>query len=104
MFVWVYSKKRRFVNAVLEGMRSVTTRVPADMQKAISFVAAAVDWWGFIVPYRIASRIPGVGALAQARAVAASRAVQHDIRFRWRGQTGSIVSPLRFASTTTATI
>ena len=65
VFIWVYSKKRVIVNAILEAARAITTRVPPKIQQALSFLFAAVDWCVFIVPYRIASNIPGLGALVK---------------------------------------
>jgi SAM-dependent methyltransferase/uncharacterized protein YbaR (Trm112 family) len=62
VFIWVYSKKRAVVNAILETARAITTRVPPKVQQALSFAFAAVDWCVFIVPYRIVSNIPGLGA------------------------------------------
>jgi hypothetical protein len=61
----VYSNRRRFVNFVLESVRSVTTRSPKPVQQAISFVAATIDWGGFVVPYRVAARMPLVGPLVR---------------------------------------
>jgi len=60
-FIWVYSKSRSVVNAALEAARPVTTRLPRRLQKLLSFCGAAVDWCAFIVPHRIASRLPGIG-------------------------------------------
>jgi SAM-dependent methyltransferase len=65
VFIWVYSNSRRFVNFVLETARAVTTRSPKPVQQAISFVAAAIDWVGFVAPYRIASRLPVIGPVAR---------------------------------------
>jgi SAM-dependent methyltransferase/uncharacterized protein YbaR (Trm112 family) len=65
VFIWVYSKKRAVVNFILEAVRAVTTRVPKLVQHALSFIAAAIDWCLFIVPYRAAIRIPGPGALVR---------------------------------------
>jgi SAM-dependent methyltransferase/uncharacterized protein YbaR (Trm112 family) len=65
VFIWVYSKKRAVVNSILEAARAITTRVPPKVQQALSFAFAAVDWCVFIVPYRIASKVPGLGALVR---------------------------------------
>lgn len=53
VFIWVYSKRRRLLNALLEGARSVTTRLPPALQNAVSFSAGVVDWAGFILPYKM---------------------------------------------------
>ena len=65
VFVWVYSNSRRVVNFILETARAVTTRSPKKVQQFISLVAASIDYAGFILPYRIAARLPVVGALAR---------------------------------------
>ncbi|MCC7418346.1 MAG: methyltransferase domain-containing protein [Acidobacteria bacterium] len=63
VFVWVYSKTRSFLNFCLEAVRRVTTRLPPRVQKAVSLGAAVVDYGGFVLPYRIAASIPGLGAM-----------------------------------------
>ena len=65
LFIWVYSKSRPIVNFLLESVRRVTTRLPKGVQKAMSLVAASIDWAVFIVPYRAALRLPFVGAFAR---------------------------------------
>ena len=65
VFIWVYSKKRAVANFILEAARAITTRVPPKIQQALSFAFAAVDWCVFIVPYRIASKVPGLGTLVR---------------------------------------
>lgn len=59
MFVWLYSKSRRFSNFVLELVRSLTTRLPYPVVKGISFIGALFDCF-FIVPYQALSAVPGV--------------------------------------------
>lgn len=61
MFIWVYSKTRSALNALLESVRPVTTRLPRRGQMFLSFVGATVDWLGFIVPYRMVRSLPVVG-------------------------------------------
>lgn len=65
VFIWVYSNSRRFVNFALESVRAVTTRSPKQVQQFLSFVGASIDWAGFIVPYRVASKLPIVGPIAR---------------------------------------
>jgi SAM-dependent methyltransferase len=62
MFVWLYSKSRRFSNFVLECVRAVTTRLPHPLVKSISFAGAVVDS-AVVVPYRAVRRVPGLGAI-----------------------------------------
>ena len=65
MFVWLYSKSRRFLNAALEACRAVTTRLPHPVVKEISLLGAVVDW-AFVLPYRMLHRVPGLGRLVDA--------------------------------------
>ncbi len=65
VFVWVYSTARPLVNTALETARAVTRRLPHRAQHALSLAAACLDWGGFIGPYRLARRVPGVGAVAE---------------------------------------
>jgi SAM-dependent methyltransferase len=53
VFIWVYSKKRRLLNAVLEAVRSVTTRLPLRLLDHLCRALAAVDYGLFIWPYRL---------------------------------------------------
>ena len=64
VFIWVYSKKRAVVNAILETARAITTRVPPGVQKALSYTFAVADW-GVIKAYQVAAAIPGIGALVR---------------------------------------
>ena len=65
VFIWVYSNSRRYVNFVLESARALTTRSPKPVQQFLSFAFASVDYAGFILPYRIAARLPIVGPVAR---------------------------------------
>jgi SAM-dependent methyltransferase len=65
VFIWVYSNSRRIMNAMLESVRAVTTRSPKKLQQFVSFLSASVDWVGFVMPYRILSKLPALGPLAR---------------------------------------
>jgi SAM-dependent methyltransferase len=52
IFVWVYSKSRRWTNHLLEFTRQVTSRLPFGATRLLSWIGAAVDTVGFIWPYR----------------------------------------------------
>ena len=65
IFVWVYSTARLMVNALLEAARAATRRLPHPIVHGLSFAAACADWGGFIGPYRIARRLPGLAALVE---------------------------------------
>lgn len=65
IMIWVYSTARPALNAALEATRAVTRRLPFGVLHGLSLAAACVDWGGFIAPYRVACRLPGVGHLAQ---------------------------------------
>lgn len=70
LMVWVYSTARPVLNAVLEAARFLTRRLPLRVLHGLSVAAACVDWGGFITPYRVAHRLPGVGPLAERGAFA----------------------------------
>lgn len=52
VFIWVYSKKRRILNAMLEVIRTITTRLPLQFLKQLCWILALIDYYGFIYPYR----------------------------------------------------
>jgi SAM-dependent methyltransferase/uncharacterized protein YbaR (Trm112 family) len=60
-FIWVYSKSRSITNAALELVRHLTTRMPHAVVNALSFAGAVADQYGFVLPYRVLRRIPGIG-------------------------------------------
>jgi SAM-dependent methyltransferase len=57
IFIWVYSKSRRFTNTLLETVRRVSSWLPLSVTRALSLLGALVDWCGFILPYRLARRL-----------------------------------------------
>jgi SAM-dependent methyltransferase len=59
IFVWVYSKSRRWTNHLLEFTRRVTSRLPFGATRLLSWIGAAVDTVGFIWPYRALRAILG---------------------------------------------
>jgi SAM-dependent methyltransferase len=65
VFVWVYSKSRSFWNVCLESVRAVTTRLPKPVQKGISLAAALVDYGGFVGPYKLAIKAPGLRSVVE---------------------------------------
>jgi len=58
IFIWVYSKKRRLTNLLLEGLRAVTHRLPKRIIKFMSFFCGLIDWLFFMMPYRTLSKAP----------------------------------------------
>lgn len=97
VFIWVYSKNRPLVNFLLESARVVTTRLPRSMQRFVSFLAGAVDWVGFIIPYRMGSSLPVLGPLV--RRVAFPRLREYSpypfqvVRADWFDR---LAAPIRF--------
>jgi ubiquinone/menaquinone biosynthesis C-methylase UbiE len=57
VFIWVYSKKRKFLNFFLEAFRKITTRIPLPFLKMLSFLLAMVDYFIFIYPYKVFSNV-----------------------------------------------
>ena len=64
-FIWVYSSARRFTNAVLEGVRVMTSKMPPTLIKTLSFVGAVVDRFGFIFPYHVLRQVPGLKTIVE---------------------------------------
>jgi len=52
VFIWVYSKERRGLNAMLEAVRSVTTTLPLGLLKQVCWILAVIDYLFFIYPYK----------------------------------------------------
>lgn len=55
MFIWVYSKKRRVINAFLECFRSITNKIPFNALYQLCFLFSIIDW-SFIGAYKLLSR------------------------------------------------
>lgn len=51
VFIWVYSKKRRTLNTILEAVRTITTHLPLGFLKHLCWVLTLIDYYGFIYPY-----------------------------------------------------
>jgi SAM-dependent methyltransferase len=97
VFIWVYSNRRRVMNAVLECARAVTTRLPPPAQNATSFAAAVIDWGGFIVPYKALSSVrpmtPVVEKLPLPRLKIYSR---YPFQVVWADWFDRLAAPIRF--------
>jgi len=65
LFVWLYSSKRKILNAMLETARRVTTWMPHRLVQALSWLGAVIDWVGFVLPYRALRSVPGFKALCE---------------------------------------
>lgn len=59
VFIWLYSKSRRFSNTLLEAVRALTSRLPLSLTRVLSLAGALIDWWVFILPYRFGHRLFG---------------------------------------------
>lgn len=53
IFIWVYSKRRKWAIRILEPIRKVTTRLPFPLLRLLCFFFAAVDYYLFICPLRL---------------------------------------------------
>ena len=97
VFIWVYSKKRRLVNAMLETARALTTRLSPRFQMALSWAAAAVDWAGFVVPYRLMSKLPGLGSVVQRFSVPRLKVYgNYPFQVAWADWFDRLAAPIRF--------
>ncbi|MBM4135151.1 MAG: class I SAM-dependent methyltransferase [Nitrospira sp.] len=59
VFVWVYSKRRWLLNAILEAVRAVTTKLPPGLLRYIALLFAAADYGLFTAPYRFLKSLLG---------------------------------------------
>lgn len=64
IFIWVYSNKRKTTIFLLEIFRKLTHRLPFGFIKLISFIAALIDYYLFILPAKILENIPFLGKVA----------------------------------------
>jgi SAM-dependent methyltransferase/uncharacterized protein YbaR (Trm112 family) len=97
LFIWVYSKSRAIANFLLESVRAVTTRLPKRLQKALSWTAAVIDWGVFVVPYRNASRIPGIRNLVSRLPLPRLRVyAQYPFQVVYADWFDRLAAPIRF--------
>lgn len=97
LFVWVYSKSRPVVNLLLESARLMTTRLPRGAQRFVSWIAAAADWAGFIVPFRVGSSLPVVGPVVGRIAFPRLKAYSpYPFQVVWADWFDRLAAPIRF--------
>jgi SAM-dependent methyltransferase len=97
VFIWVYSKSRRFVNFQLESVRRLTTHLPMRAQTCLTFVAAAIDWGLFIGPYRALAGLPGVGAVVRKMAPPRIKLYStYPFQVAWADWFDRLAAPIRF--------
>jgi SAM-dependent methyltransferase len=65
VFVWVYSTARAGMNAALERVRALTTRLPHPLLRRLCLLPALVDWWLFIQPYKTLRRTARLGPMVE---------------------------------------
>lgn len=93
VFIWVYSKMRGRLNAILEFVRSLTTKMPYRPLKALCFLAALIDFGLFIFPYRLLKRIPLIERVAPRRIKLYARFPFHTCYADWFDR---LSAPIRF--------
>ena len=57
IFIWIYSKRRRMTNFLLEKLRRYTHRLPHNWLYRISYLVAMMEWALFLQPYKKLSQI-----------------------------------------------
>jgi SAM-dependent methyltransferase/uncharacterized protein YbaR (Trm112 family) len=65
IFIWVYSKKRKLTNFVLNQVRKISSRLPPKVLYYLSLLAALIDWIFFILPYKSTKNIPYIKYLVE---------------------------------------
>jgi len=73
IFIWVYSNTRGRLNAMLEAVRSWTTKMPFGLLKVLCFFAVCIDFGLFIFPYRLLKWLPFIERIAPERVKLYSR-------------------------------
>jgi SAM-dependent methyltransferase len=63
IFIWVYSKKRRITNLLLEKLRHYSHRLPHNWLYQISYLAAMVEWLFLIQPYKKLSQVKSLNKI-----------------------------------------
>ncbi len=97
VFVWVYSKIRRYVNFLLECVRSATTRMPKLVQTWLAFLAAAIDWGLFIAPYRVLSTLPGIGEAVKRHSLPRIKLYsRYPFQVAWADWFDRLAAPIRY--------
>lgn len=97
VFIWVYSKSRRFLNFQLECARLVTTRLPKRAQTWVAFLGAAIDWGLFIAPYRALAKAPGIGDAVKKRALPRIKLYSaYPFQVAWADWFDRLAAPIRF--------
>jgi len=97
VFIWVYSKSRRYVNFQLECVRRVTTRLPKPAQTWVAFLGAALDWSLFIAPYRALATLPGVGHAVRKYALPRVKLYSdYPFQVMWADWFDRLAAPIRY--------
>jgi len=53
IFVWVYSKRRKFANFIIETFRKLTRKLPLKLIFFVSYLLAFLEWVLLIMPYKM---------------------------------------------------
>ena len=93
IFIWVCSKTRGRLNAMLEAVRGVTTKMPYGLLKALCLLAAVIDFGAFILPYRLLKWLPVINRLAPKRIKLYARFPFHTCYADWFDR---LSAPIRF--------
>jgi SAM-dependent methyltransferase len=93
IFIWVYSKTRGRLNAILESARSLTTKMPYGPLKAVCLMVALLDFGFFILPYRLLKWFPFIDRLTPKRIKLYARFPFHTCYADWFDR---LSAPIRF--------
>jgi 2-polyprenyl-3-methyl-5-hydroxy-6-metoxy-1,4-benzoquinol methylase len=97
VFIWVYSKSRRSLNAMLEAARAVTTNLPAPVQKGLAWLCAVIDYGGFVWPYRIVSSVPWLATMIRRCGLRRLRVYsRYPFQVIWADWFDRLAAPIRF--------
>jgi len=96
VFIWVYSKKRKFLNFFLEAFRKITTRMPLPFLKILSFLFSVVDYFLFIFPYKFLVKTAGFEFLDRITPERVKLYARFPFRVSWADWFDRLSAPIRF--------
>ncbi len=96
IFIWVYSKKRKFLNFFLETFRKITMRLPFPFLKILSFFFSFVDYFFFVVPYKFLMKIIKFKFLDKITPERVKLYARFPFRVSWADWFDRLSAPVRF--------
>ncbi len=96
VFIWVYSKKRRLINFFLETFRRITIRLPLSFLKILTFLFSFVDYFFFILPYKLLVKTLDFRFLDKIIPARVRLYAKFPFRVSWADWFDRLAAPIRF--------